>query len=377
MTRVDQQRTNPSKAISNFKGRWETVFGWPSTAISTWLNGGLFGGDINVSYTVTSGSAATVDYTDSGDGLNYRSLTFTSTSQITFDQTTELKALLVSGGGGGGDGGQSGSGGGGAGGHRVHTDGTMLAVTASEGLTITIGAGGAGAAGSAGADGGTTSITVTSGGAVKSTVLGGGKGTHGDNTSGAAAPSGGGSGSGANTNGLSGFVAGGAGSTYGNSGGNSRYTSNYPGYLCAGGGGGAGGGGNRIVSFTWPVFSFGASFACGGEGATNDFRTGSNEYRAGGGANHGAQYGYGGDGSFALKGGQNSDGSVTDAGGGDGYTNYTIQNTASVLGTTSEANAAATANTGGGGGGVFSNVSGEDGGPGGSGIVIIKIPYGN
>ena len=37
-----QDRTNPSTAVSNWKSRTHTPKGWPSTAISTWLNGGLF-----------------------------------------------------------------------------------------------------------------------------------------------------------------------------------------------------------------------------------------------------------------------------------------------------------------------------------------------
>ena len=40
----NQYRTNPSQAVSNFKGRTDTPKAWPSTAVSTWMNGGLFGG---------------------------------------------------------------------------------------------------------------------------------------------------------------------------------------------------------------------------------------------------------------------------------------------------------------------------------------------
>jgi len=39
-----QDRTNPSTAISNWRGRHDTPKAWPSSAVSTWLNGGLFGG---------------------------------------------------------------------------------------------------------------------------------------------------------------------------------------------------------------------------------------------------------------------------------------------------------------------------------------------
>mgnify|MGYP003135048236 CR=1 FL=1 len=38
-----QDRTNPSTAVSKWKGRSETPKGWPSTRVSTWLNGGLHG----------------------------------------------------------------------------------------------------------------------------------------------------------------------------------------------------------------------------------------------------------------------------------------------------------------------------------------------
>ena len=40
----NQYRTNPSQAVSSFKGRTDTPKAWPSTAVSTWTNGGLFGG---------------------------------------------------------------------------------------------------------------------------------------------------------------------------------------------------------------------------------------------------------------------------------------------------------------------------------------------
>jgi hypothetical protein len=39
-----QDRTNPSTAVSNWRGRHDTPKAWPSTAVSSWLNGGLFGG---------------------------------------------------------------------------------------------------------------------------------------------------------------------------------------------------------------------------------------------------------------------------------------------------------------------------------------------
>ena len=39
-----QDRTNPSTAVSSWKGRHDTSKAWPSTLVSSWLNGGLFGG---------------------------------------------------------------------------------------------------------------------------------------------------------------------------------------------------------------------------------------------------------------------------------------------------------------------------------------------
>jgi len=42
-----QDRTNPSTAVSNWRGRSETPKAWPSTRTSTWMNGGLFGGAVS------------------------------------------------------------------------------------------------------------------------------------------------------------------------------------------------------------------------------------------------------------------------------------------------------------------------------------------
>ena len=55
-----QDRTNPSTAVSNWKGRKDSARAWVSTAISTWLNGNLFGGGI----VATGGTITTSgDYT--------------------------------------------------------------------------------------------------------------------------------------------------------------------------------------------------------------------------------------------------------------------------------------------------------------------------
>ena len=110
MTRVNQHRTNPSTAISNFKGRWDTVFAWPSTAISTWLNG--IGGAIG-NATRASGGTETV-YT------GFKSYKFTSNGSFVTDKGGYADVLVVGGGGAGGAGQYSRfPGGGGAGGVRL------------------------------------------------------------------------------------------------------------------------------------------------------------------------------------------------------------------------------------------------------------------
>ena len=114
MTRVNQHRTNPSQAVSNFKGRWDSVFGWPSTAVSTWLNGGLFGGVFALSAE------------DADDTQTYQDVTrYIWTSNGTFTVSTAgYVDLFMIGGGGGGSSGASGQigGAGGAGGVLHLTD---------------------------------------------------------------------------------------------------------------------------------------------------------------------------------------------------------------------------------------------------------------
>ena len=50
----NQYRTNPGQAISNFRGRTDTPKAWPSTAVSTWTNGGLFGGAVTPQWELLS-----------------------------------------------------------------------------------------------------------------------------------------------------------------------------------------------------------------------------------------------------------------------------------------------------------------------------------
>ena len=104
-----QDRTNPSTAVSNWKGRVATPKAWPSTAVSSWLNGGLFGAgsyvlgstggywgggsglgssvdrvrfEIDLMDTITCGLIATYNYatglSDDGDGAYLSMDYFTS-----------------------------------------------------------------------------------------------------------------------------------------------------------------------------------------------------------------------------------------------------------------------------------------------------------
>ena len=103
-----QDRTNPSTAISNWRGRHDTPKGWPSTGVSTWLNGGLFGAP----FTGAFGGIIT-QYVDSGDSKTYRVHTFRGSGVFYVPSgSVDVDYLIVAGGGG------AGGGGGGAG--RAH-----------------------------------------------------------------------------------------------------------------------------------------------------------------------------------------------------------------------------------------------------------------
>ena len=177
MTRVNQHRTNPSQAISNFKGRWDSVFAWPSTAISTWFNGGLFASGVDWAYGTGGDTTASVTI----DGVDWRYHIFNSSG--TFDPTdgnttyggrypSYIEVFVVAGGGGGGGqstGGNSSNspGGGGAGGAYIWTvdesapAGTgMLLANHSDSLAIVVGAGGYGGRYGTGPAGGATSSVI-------------------------------------------------------------------------------------------------------------------------------------------------------------------------------------------------------------------------
>ena len=116
MTRIDQYRTNPSKAVSNFKGRWDSVFAWPSTAVSTWLNGGLFGG---ASWAAIDGGTEVL-YT------GYQAEKFTSSGTLTVSAAGYAEVLVVGGGGGGASQTASNAGGGAGGGGGVRAQSADL-----------------------------------------------------------------------------------------------------------------------------------------------------------------------------------------------------------------------------------------------------------
>ena len=68
-----QDRTNPSTAVSNWRGRHDTPKAWPSTAVSTWLNGGLFGAAAGggFAYVLGTGQNASYAYLDFIDKFAY------------------------------------------------------------------------------------------------------------------------------------------------------------------------------------------------------------------------------------------------------------------------------------------------------------------
>ena len=126
-----QDRTNPGTAVSNWRGRKDSKKGWPNTAVSTWLNGGLFG-----AAPMTAFGGIITQYEDSG--TTYRVHTFRGSGKFLVSAgAADVDYLIVAGGGG------AGGGGGGAGGMLT---GTGIAVSAGT-YAITVGVGGVGGGG--------------------------------------------------------------------------------------------------------------------------------------------------------------------------------------------------------------------------------------
>jgi hypothetical protein len=268
------------------------------------------------------------------NGKRYRSHTFTSNG--TFEVTTvgdadgdrnKVDYLIIAGGGGGGF---NGGAGGGAGGYRT-TFGTQgglgtldskVTVTATS-YGVTVGLGGAGGTANGVAPSGVnssisfpTTITSTGGGGGNNTGDGGNGGSGGGSAS-------------TTTRGL-------GTANQGFDGGLANATTP----VGRGGGGGAGeiGGDGKNPE----------GGGDGGDGLSSIIRTGSAEFRAGGGG-----------GGARVTGGIQGSGGV----GGGGAGGYSDQDPAATAGT---------ANTGGGGGGGASGSIGYAGANGGSGIVIIR-----
>ena len=279
---------------------------------------------------------AIVPYATGGDTImtdgTYWYHTFISSGTFTPQKGLSCDYLVVAGGGGGGTGilGTDVGAGGGAGGLRSTVTATggggslesALALAASTGYTVTIGAGGA--ANTSGSNSVFSTITSTGGG------RGAGNNSTNDGASGGSGGGGRGSGGGTGINGGAGTTnqgyAGGSGSASGQS------------Y-----GGGGGGGANAIGAS-------GSSSAGGngGNGVATSI-TGSSVTYAGGGG--------GATGAYSTAGTPGTGGTGGGGAGGQGAVNGT----------------AGTANTGGGGGGGGSSGGGTGtGGAGGSGIVIVR-----
>jgi hypothetical protein len=279
-----------------------------------------------------SGGTITTSGTDRIHAF-YTSGTFVSNVPLT------VRYLVVGGGGGGGS---DMGGGGGAGGYLASTNYTLPAGT----YTITVGSGGAGGpAGAgqiAGANGTNSSIVGTG---VNIVALGGGGGGSRHDSSGAPATTGGSGGGG------SGQYAGALGTTgQGNNGANSA------GQWYPGGGGGAGAAGS-------------VGPGTGGVGVSNDI-LGTAYFWAGGGG--GAGYsGSGGNGGNGGGGG----GAVNTTVGGSGLNQGAPGGGGSTGSQTNTPGGNAGANTGGGGGGGSHYNSGNKGGNGGSGIVVLRFAF--
>lgn len=281
---------------------------------------------------------------------------FATSGVFTPSFTGTIEVLVVAGGGGGG----ADMGGGGGGGGVISN--TRVAVTAGTPVTVTVGAGGAGAP--AGQGGHATTKGTNGANSVfgSNTAIGGGAGgcsywTFGNSYGNAGGSGGGGSGY---NNGVTpalstgtGYGASGTGTSgQGNRGGwgNSSYYS--------GGGGGAGGAGtdaNAIPN--------------GGPGILNNILN-RNLYWAGGGGGAAYSVSPGGNGGIGGGGG----GAVGTTTGGDGYNNGLPGGGGPPGAWANTPGGNGGQNTGGGGGGGAHYNATNQGGDGGSGIVIVRYP---
>jgi hypothetical protein len=436
MTRINQHRTNPSKAISSFKGRWDSVFAWPSTAVSTWLNGGLFGG---ASWAAIDGGTEVL-YT------GYQAEKFTSSGTLTVSAAGYAEVLVVAGGGGGASwvATNQGGGGGGGGGVRAQSadlndgaDGnvgiTGWVLLEAGDYTVSVGAGGAGgyhSSGSqhSGADGTQSYLQAPSGtpfndgtSATAYMRAGPGAGGTGGSSPGRSwntgSPTGivaatGGSGGGGGQGGQNIYAAtsgGTGGGTIGNDGANGGYYalnnegpggSTLTGLYRAGGGGGAAGnagggssywmaGGDPTEAYTTTQWEGTTKFYGGGGGGhgyhNHDYSEAHGSKGAGGvrwrtsGSSYGAlDQDIAGSGSLSSTEGtmysdEDSASANNTGSGGWGRGNNGIVGNGIVDHNTNYAPMFGRANGGGGGGGSGKGTYGDYAGDGGSGIVIVRV----
>jgi hypothetical protein len=298
----------------------------------------------------TTGSPTVTNYT------NYRSLAFTGsgTFVVTANPESDAFDVLVVGGGGGGGGVYGG--GAGAGGMNTDTGETAVVQT----YTVTVGGGGGFSGGaSTHGDDGTGSTMTGSGYSFGASTYGGGWGARGqsDGDTGRSSLECGSAGAGGWT---TGSTAGGTlnvaawGSAGGNGGGTLTYDGAFHYYYAGGGGGGKGAvGGVGSQASTGGTQGVAGN---GGNGSTNNYKTGVNITYAGGGGGAGAEQP--GTGAPTC----NSTATGGTGGGGNGG-----------CGNAGAATNGSTNLGGGGGGGAQS----ADPGTGGSGIVVIRIPYNN
>ena len=275
-----QDRTNPSTAISNWRGRHESSKGWPSTAVSTWLNGGLFGASFN---SIEASGGTISDYTNATDGFEYRSHIFNSSGTFTISANPDghvFDVLVVGGGSGSGPDYRSGGGGG----EMLKTLGQTGNV---ESYTVTIGAGGAAVGGDSvfvSAPATTAALTGRHGIHAQPTPYGAGASGNGNAGGNSGASGGGGGGGGSGGAGTPGSVwlgaQGGTGSTQtefqassayfgggGGGGSNNGYAPPPTSWLGSGGNGGGGNGGRMGWSTSGiPISTVGGTNTGGGGG---------------------------------------------------------------------------------------------------------------
>ena len=338
---TNQFRLNPSQPVPNLKGRHDLPRAWPSSAVSTWHNGGLFGAS---KFEMTS--TTNVSHTNTHSDITR----YTWDSDGSFVCKAGYVDIFMIGGGGAGSQGGTGQlgGGGGAGGVLYLEDVYIEAGT----WNVDVGASGSDSFiyGSGGITDPLTDDRMDSHGTAKSDKavsagFGGNSSGNNGGTSGgdhcqtaSQQGSGAGGGSGA-TLGAGGSA--GTGGASGDIGYNGRNGIASSGYWGGGAGGGAGGLGSSNSSY-------GGSFTDGGDGVQNTYVDGSTTvaYAVGGSADLWTEY-------WVSTDRKNDNAVYEDVGGHSAWQTNDADNNGAV-------------NTGSGGGGGYTYE-----GVGGSGIVII------